>query len=126
MMSWSLGSDFLHNPSSVWSYGSKPAGYQVTGALSLFTHLDSEPKGSGVVAWFGNDTVWYTKWMGVYYNTKSTTTIVDGNMFTANGVSMHPGGDGIFSVVRFTAPKDGNYTLDATFTHANECANYTG
>ncbi|PKC12417.1 hypothetical protein RhiirA5_411856 [Rhizophagus irregularis] len=47
-------------------------------------------------------------------------------MFTANGVAMHPGNDGRFSVVRFTAPKDGNYVLDTTFTHIHSCALHSG
>jgi hypothetical protein len=40
---------------------------------------------------------------------------------------MHPGDDGRFSVVRFTAPKDGNYVISATFTHVTaECARHSG
>jgi hypothetical protein len=131
MAKWSLSSDFslIHNPSSVWSYGSKPTGYYVTGAFSLFTHLDPEPNGyEEIVAWFGSDTVWYTHALGVYYNTKPTNATLNGViLFTANGVAMHPADDGRFSVVRFTAPKDGNYILDATFTRIqNNCARHSG
>ncbi|GBB94908.1 hypothetical protein RclHR1_02440002 [Rhizophagus clarus] len=134
MSKWSLSSDFslIHNPSSVWSYGSKPAGYHVTGMLSLFTHLDPEPGNySEIVAWFGRDTIWFTHWLGVFYNTRptyvffkepNTHTIT----FAANDVAMHPGDDGRFSVVRFTAPKDGNYVISATFTHIDECASHSG
>ncbi|CAB5395609.1 unnamed protein product [Rhizophagus irregularis] len=122
MTKWSLSSDFslIHNPSSVWSYGSKPAGYYVTGKFSLFTHLDPEPDAyrREIVAWFGSDTVWYTHWLGVYYNIKPTDVIFHTIPFPANSVAMHPGDDGRFSVVRFIAPEDGNYVLDATFTHA--------
>jgi hypothetical protein len=39
---------------------------------------------------------------------------------------MHPGRDGRFSVVRFTAPTDGNYALDVTFTHIHSCSSNTG
>jgi len=39
---------------------------------------------------------------------------------------MHPSSDGRFSVVRFTAPTDGNYTLDVTFTHIHSCALKSG
>ncbi|GES74749.1 PEP-CTERM sorting domain-containing protein [Rhizophagus clarus] len=134
MPNWSLSSDFslIRNNSSVWSYGSKPAGYHVTGRFSLFTHLDPEPNGySEIVAWFGSDTTWYTHWLGVYYNTLPTNVILkepttNTIKFIANGVVMHPGDDGRFSVVRFTAPKDGNYVLDATFTHVHNCARYSG
>ncbi|GBB89797.1 hypothetical protein RclHR1_01660016 [Rhizophagus clarus] len=134
MPKWSLSSDFslIHNPSSVWSYGSKPAGYHVTGMFNLFTHLDQEPNGyKDIVAWFGRDTIWYTHWLGVYYNTQSTSVVLkepntNTMAFTAKGVAMHPGDDGRFSVVRFTAPKDGNYIVDATFTHIHNCAQHSG
>jgi hypothetical protein len=127
MATWSLSSDFslINNPSSVWSYGSKPPGHYVAGMFSLFTHLDSEPNSNGIVAWFGADTVWNSLWLGVYYNTRPTTNILnDAIMFPANGVAMHPGDDGRFSVVRFTAPTDGNYALDVTFTHIHICSQY--
>ncbi|RIA91039.1 hypothetical protein C1645_737433 [Glomus cerebriforme] len=133
-MAWSLSSDFslIHNPSSVWSYGSKPVGHYVSGTFSLFTHLDREPSFGDIVAWFGGDTVWYTNWLGVYYNTRPTainlkepaTGVI--SAYTANGVAMHPGKDGRFSVVRFTAPTDGNYALDVTFTHILSCSSNTG
>ncbi|PKY51945.1 hypothetical protein RhiirA4_469282 [Rhizophagus irregularis] len=132
-MAWSLSSDFslIHNPSSVWSYGSKPVGHHISGTFSLFTHLDREPSVGDIVAWFGGDSVWYTKWLGVYYNTRPTAINLKepaGNIiaFTANGVGMHPGNDGRFSVVRFTAPTDGNYALDVTFTHIHNCSSNTG
>ena len=56
MQKWSLSSDFssTYNPSSVWSYGSKPAGYHVTGMFSLFTHLDLKPDKYEIVIWFGS------------------------------------------------------------------------
>ncbi|CAG8687722.1 uncharacterized protein OCT59_018500 [Rhizophagus irregularis] len=129
MPKWSLNSDFslIHNPSSVWSYGSKPAGYHVTGMFSLFTHLDPEPKCcSEIVAWFGSDNVWYTHGLGVYYNTKPTNILMGSVMFPANGIATHPSDDGRFSVIRFTAPKAGNYVIDATFTHIDTSASHTG
>ncbi|PKY58190.1 hypothetical protein RhiirA4_479888 [Rhizophagus irregularis] len=128
MPKWSLSSDFSlkHNPSSAWSYGSKPAGYHVTGVFSSFTHLDPEPNGNGIVGWFGIDNAWYIHGLGVYYNTKPTTVITGSVIFPGNSVAMHPSDDGRFSVVRFTAPKDENYVLDATFAHIDTCALHTG
>ncbi|CAG8509494.1 4963_t:CDS:2 [Rhizophagus irregularis] len=76
------------------------------------------------------DISWCTHWLGgVYYNTKPTNAILkDRTMagFIANGVAVHPGDDGRFSVVRFTTLKDGNYVLDATFTHIHDCALHSG
>ena len=37
-------------------------------------------------------------------------------VFPANNVGMHLSDDGKFSVVKFTAPTNRNYSLDATFT----------
>ncbi|RHZ57904.1 hypothetical protein Glove_382g42 [Diversispora epigaea] len=133
MTTWSLSSDFylINNSSSAWFYGSKPAGFHVTGNFSLFTHIDPDPDNYGIVAWFGDDTAWYTTWLGVYYNTKPTAVILKDPWnftvaFAANSVAMHPGSDGRFSVVRFTAPKDGNYSLDVTFTRVHSCASKSG
>ncbi|CAB4494397.1 uncharacterized protein OCT59_009670 [Rhizophagus irregularis] len=129
MPKWSLSSDFSfnHNPSSVWSYGSKPAGYHVTGMFSLFTHLDLDPYKHEVVAWFGKDSSWGPHALGVYYNTKPTNVSLGSDTeFIANGVAMHPDYNGSFSVVRFAAPKDGNYVLDVIFTHIENCAQHSG
>jgi hypothetical protein len=131
MPKWSLSSDFslIHNPSSVWSYGSKPAGHHVSGKFSLFTHLDPDPKGHGeIVGWFGIDNTWYNHWLGVYYNTTPTAVNGDTVIFPGKSVAMHPADDGRFSVVRFTAPKDGNYVISATFTHrdVSVCVNHSG
>ncbi|CAB4390541.1 unnamed protein product [Rhizophagus irregularis] len=63
----------------------------------------------------------------VYYNTKPTNVIIlDAITFTANSVAFHPGCDGRFSVARFTAPKDGNYAISATFAHISSCAEHSG
>ncbi|CAB4435023.1 unnamed protein product [Rhizophagus irregularis] len=91
--------------------------------FSLFTHLDPEPTDySEIVAWFGSDTVWYTHWLGVYYNTKPTNiNLKEPNtdiltMFTANGVAMHPGNDGL------AGPGDSKSfkTTDSITVRANE------
>ncbi|GES95455.1 PEP-CTERM sorting domain-containing protein [Rhizophagus clarus] len=100
----------------LWSYGSKPAGYHVTGMFSLFTNL--APLVDGIVSWHDGP--------GVHYNTKPTTVITGSVIFPGNSVAMHPGENGSFSVVRFTAPKDGNYVLDATFAHIDTNALHTG
>ncbi|RHZ76402.1 hypothetical protein Glove_198g30 [Diversispora epigaea] len=120
---WSLSSDFslIHNPSSVWSYGSKPAGFQTTGMFSLFTTLALAPNGTGIVAWFPGGNSFGDSWLGVYYNPNPTEAILDldgnGKTIPAKSVCMHPSEVFSFSVVRFTAPTNGYYSLDVTFTH---------
>ncbi|CAG8564433.1 hypothetical protein C2G38_2063899 [Gigaspora rosea] len=134
---WSLSDDFstIHNPNAVWSYGSKPAGYQVSGDFSLFTHLDPDPKSSGAVAWFAADNSWQLMhYLGVYFNPNQQTITLSGygnstnNRITNNlgidtarfpphSVGLHPGIDGRFAVARFIAPIGGNYTLNVSFSH---------
>ncbi|CAG8658542.1 69_t:CDS:1, partial [Gigaspora margarita] len=97
--------------------------------IFLFTHLDKDPKGTGMVAWFPENATWDTNWLGVYYNPNPTTTLLvyNSNMtYTAYGVGMHPHSSvGTPSVVRFTAPKDGSYALSLTFTHVDDHARNT-
>ncbi|CAG8491405.1 27161_t:CDS:1, partial [Dentiscutata erythropus] len=134
---WSLSDDFstIHNPNTVWSYGSKPAGYQVSGAFSLFTHLDPDPKSSGIVAWFAVDNFWQLfHYLGVYFNpNQQTITLSDKSAnnsfgdgiteFAPNSVGMAPGTDGRFAVTRFIAPIEGNYTLNVSFSHTTNTYN---
>ncbi|KAF0489041.1 pep-cterm domain protein [Gigaspora margarita] len=122
---WSLSNDFsaIQNPSSVWSYGYREV---VTGTFFLLTHLDKDPKGTGIVAWFPVNATWNTNWLGVYYNPNPTAALLvyNSNMtYTAHGVGMHPHSNvGTPSVVRFTAPKDGSYALSLTATHVDDHA----
>ncbi|CAG8473186.1 3694_t:CDS:2 [Diversispora eburnea] len=124
-LAWSLSSNFSteENPVSVWSYGLKP-GYLLNGNFSLFTNPLWDSKGSGVVAWFTEDNKWNADWLGIYYNSKQTSTLLvyGSNMtFTAHGVCMHPGNnDKEFAVVRFTAPVNGTYTISVIFTHVDD------
>ncbi|KAF0387507.1 pep-cterm domain protein [Gigaspora margarita] len=97
--------------------------------IFLFTHLDKDPKGTGMVAWFPENATWDTNWLGVYYNPNPTTTLLvyNSNMtYTAYGVGMHPHSSvATPSVVRFTAPNDGSYALSLTFTHVDDHARNT-
>ncbi|CAG8503361.1 7607_t:CDS:2 [Diversispora eburnea] len=129
-MSWSLSSDFslINNPSSVWSYGLKPDGF-LTGPFSLFTNLVRDlnnGNGTGIFAWLENGASFGNSWLGVYYNPNPTTTIVgyccSKKIFPAKSVCMHPNTDSGSSVVRFTAPTNGNYSLDVTFQHVDDTA----
>ncbi|CAG8623631.1 11338_t:CDS:1 [Diversispora eburnea] len=123
---WSLSSNFslIHNPSSVWSYGTKPAGYQTTGNFNLFTNLVSNPDGTGIVVWFAQGNSFGNSGLGVYYNPNPTTTNTtlggSTNMtFPARSVCMHPSSLGVFSIARFTAPTNGNYSLNVAFAHVD-------
>ncbi|CAG8720090.1 19085_t:CDS:1, partial [Dentiscutata erythropus] len=123
---WSLSTDFsIINSYSVWSYGYKPPGYQVTGSFVLFTYLSLDPKGSGIIIWSPNE---YEHPI-LSFNPNPTTTILDAGsskiIYPGHGINMHPSCDGKFSVARFTAPTDGNYNLSVMLIHIDDHANFT-
>ncbi|RHZ74362.1 hypothetical protein Glove_225g56 [Diversispora epigaea] len=125
-LSWSLSANFsTQNSNSIWSYGSKP-GYLPNGEFTRFTNLVEDPNNSGVVALFKEGNTWDKDWLGVYYNTKSTTTLLvsGSNMtFTAHGVCIHPGNvEKDFVVIKFTAPVNGIYSINAKFLHVDDHA----
>ncbi|CAG8723290.1 21875_t:CDS:1, partial [Racocetra persica] len=127
---WSLADDFSinnSNPSPVWSYGYKE---DANGSLTLFTQLLADPHDTKVYAWYESNVGWFTpgQWLGVYYNSKATSVNVSYSqiiMFPPHGVGMHPGNDGRFSVARYTAPIDGNYSVTAIFSHIDIDSNAT-
>ncbi|CAG8537515.1 7505_t:CDS:1 [Dentiscutata heterogama] len=122
---WSLSAEFSTiNSYSVWSYGYKPPGYQVTGSFVLFTHLTLDPQDSGIIFWTPPE-----GGPSLSYNLNPITTILDVGSskikYPAHSINMHPSCDGKFSVARFTAPVDGNYALSVIFTHIDDHANFT-
>ncbi|CAG8568728.1 10149_t:CDS:2, partial [Diversispora eburnea] len=58
----------------------------------------------------------------IRYNETTTLIWYNNKTFTHKGVCMYLNIDAIFSVVRFTAPMNGNYSLDVTFTHVDDNA----
>ncbi|RHZ53631.1 hypothetical protein Glove_440g3 [Diversispora epigaea] len=121
---WSLSANFsMQNSDTIWSYGSKP-GYLPNGEFSRMTNLLWDTKDSGVVALFKEDNTWNKDWLGIYYNTKETATLLvyNSNMtFIAHGVCMHPGNIAKeFAVARFTAPVNGTYTIKVKFLHVDD------
>jgi len=101
------------DPNGAWSYG-----YRSTVSSNDFS-LFSECTTSG---YFGNpDALIWTvppqeSFFGVYKNfTGATLRSVD-ITFPTDELLLHPGFDGNFAIVRWTAPEDGLYQLATTFT----------
>ncbi|CAG8542953.1 7096_t:CDS:2, partial [Dentiscutata heterogama] len=96
---WSLSNEFstIYNPSSVWSYGYSKS------LLGHFSYLIIQIK---------------IRKQLPFWSTPSNMT------YNSHSVGMHPDDlVGTPSVVRFTAPKDGNYTLSLKFTHVDDHVN---
>jgi len=106
--------DKANNPSGVWSFGWKPT---VTGLLTLFTDGHAVPSQEGYMmdTWSaGNGAA------EVQHNGTAFTMTTDGSagVFPPGTVIMNPGSElnsiaDNFSVIRFTAPSNGNYQVDA-------------
>lgn len=107
---WDLQSDFgvVSNPNGAWSYGWEP--FAVVGGTY-------EPNGGFVVYDTANGSQWYASNHHSGDNTPSVWKNYGGytNGVAPGEVSLHPGWDGSFSVVQWTAPGAGTYNVSGRF-----------
>ncbi len=103
------GGDFSssNNPNGAWSYG-----YQTTlgGTLNLYTDLANV---GGLLIWRFN--INNTSTPGVAFNPSGTDITFASTTWRPAETSLHPGPNGEFSVLRFTAPETNDYTLTSLF-----------
>lgn len=105
---WDAASDFSGSASSgvsgAWSYGS--FGSSLHGTFSAF---DAFTDYSGYAAWsFGDRSVQIGK--------AGAADFLSGSVLVpANALNASPGPAGQYAVLRFTAPSDGSYEIDAGF-----------
>jgi len=108
--------DFSHasNPNGVWSYGT--TGTTLTGTFAVHTSTVTAISGipnwdgwKGTVPMFGNHYPFTAKYSGTAPAGETDVVILPGML------TQHPAPDGGYSVVRFTAPTSGPYTLGAVF-----------
>lgn len=112
---WDLQSDFsiYSNPSGAWSYGWEPYAtvngvYQPDGGFMLY---DGTFDGADSKQWYS--TVHHS---GDYTPTVWKNTSNHGSYgVPAGGVGLHPGWDGSFTVVEWTAPFAGTFSVDGEF-----------
>lgn len=95
---------FASNPNGVWSYG-----YE-TSIGGTFTGYGQTATLNSVQFWQGS-----ADWPHVSFNPTGSDVIFASTTFRAGRVNLHPGENGEFSVIRFTAPTAGDYSLDSAF-----------
>jgi hypothetical protein len=104
------------NPNGVWSYGA--SGSTLGSAVTLFTSSTTAWAGTpGISVWQGTEPAFNTLYPLVGKNTTNQTVTTGGGFvpLLAGQLFQHPAPSGAYSVVRFTAPSDGSYALNATF-----------
>jgi len=92
------------NPNGVWSYGSS---LTLGGTLSLYAHHDNV---SGIDLWRDQTDP------NVSHNGTNNAITINSATWQPGELAFHPGPNGQFSVIRFTAPTVGSYSLDAAFS----------
>lgn len=108
------GRDYVmgKNANGVWEYGFGTLGGD-------WNRLEkNSARGTGEF-WNGNES-----WKGVYYNPGATDMVMSGGFVVKQGMFvMHPGNNADqLSKVRFTAPADGSYSVDVTWTSIDDAA----
>ncbi len=111
---WNLQSQYstTQNPNGQWSYGWEPAyvgssGYQPNGGFTLYnTIYNSVPVGGVGVSWHdsANDSAPQSEMLTSPYVSIPAGTVV-----------LHPGPNGEFSVVQWTAPTAGTINVTGSF-----------
>src|SRR5262249_19034170 len=91
------------NPDGVWSYGSTQA------LASPFTLSTDNRLVDGLNAWLSNNT-------GVFHNGSASTITLGGIQYRPGQLGQHPGPNGEYSVIRWTAPDSAVIAIDGRFT----------
>lgn len=94
------------NPSGVWSYG-----YMLTlgGTLNYYNQTYLFP--TGLMDWRASIDIADGVPTIICNTSGSDIAIASSNLIRAHGLLLHPGPDGEYSVLRFTAPSSGNYRV---------------
>lgn len=98
---------FASNPADPWSYG-----FQTTLGGNMTLYSDATVLG-GVQFWRLDQGGTNTPNVGL--NPTGNDITFASTTWRPGEISLHPGPGGEFSVVRFTPPDDGRYTLDSLF-----------
>jgi hypothetical protein len=102
------------NPTAVWSYG-----YTTTlgGSFNLYTENGKYPNPDESLTeldYWGENIQFHDP--AVMHNGTGVTQNLDTVTYQPGQLAAHPGPNGEYSVIRFTAPVAGTYSLQATFT----------
>lgn len=106
------------NPNGVWSYGQSAT---LTSAFQIYTQHgpDNADPIPGLNAWFGTSAYSVP---AVLYNPTSSVIVHDSITVQPGELFFHPGQADQFSVVRFTAPDTGTYSLSSAFSPVDSMA----
>ncbi|MEA5533810.1 PEP-CTERM sorting domain-containing protein [Crocosphaera sp. XPORK-15E] len=99
-----------NNPNGVWSYGDSNT---LGSVFNLYTNKYTDVTGLDV--WFGSDAATPTNPAIVQNPTASTVTNICCQLLPGQ-LSLHPGPQGQYSIVRWTAPHSGLFSLATTFS----------
>jgi len=96
------------NPNGVWSYG-----YSTTlgSALILYTSNTTSYSGLGVDGWLAPEGIPY-----LLYNNTSNTVKNANSTYQPGQLILQSGYDGLYSIVRWTAPSSGQFSIAATLS----------
>jgi hypothetical protein len=105
------------NPNGSWSYG-----YSTTlgGALTLYTDFGLDASDSLNYWRFDSGGI-----PGVYYNSNDTEQGPSSVRLAPHQLTFHPGASGQYSVIRFTVPTSGQYSLNAVFSGMDQSGTTT-
>jgi hypothetical protein len=113
---WNPATDFnaTTNPTGAWRYGSSNSlggAFNITSTPSNFGGADS---------WFGAGS------SVVFHNSTNTVLHPAGTIYAAPGIiAEHPGANGQFAVIRWTAAQAGSYQVNAGFFGISEAGQQT-
>jgi hypothetical protein len=105
------GSEFssIRNPNGMWSYGASLA----PGSFTIFTVAGQV---SGLDSWRVAAGIPDSTGAPVIYHNGTGSPLNTHIVYPAGQLVLHPGPDGEYAVLRWTAPADGTYGIESVFT----------
>jgi hypothetical protein len=111
---YDVAADFswTSNPNGRWQYG-----YTATlgGPITLFDYVVDYPQSGGLVKMWQSSTNEFRMTPNVAYNTSPDTYTPNELSWLGHEVSFHPGVNGEYGVIRWTADQNGTASIDAAF-----------
>ncbi len=98
------------NPTGVWSYGEEAT---LGGSLSLYT---ANASGAGIDYWNGSGGVGLNSPPFVLHNGTNQAISIGSIIVQAGQLAFHPGQQDQYSIIRFTSPVAGTFSLVSSFT----------
>lgn len=105
---------FTSNPNGDWSYGT--TGTTLNGPFTLFSNVTiGSGSSTGLNGWVGTVPMFGGEFPIVAKNTNTTTITPPNQVLLPGDLFIHPGPDGSYAVVQFTAPTAGVFSLNTVF-----------